>query len=65
MSIPRPIVIGFTNGIAVLIVSTQIKDFLGLAMAEVSASSFHGCGRSAAAMPTIPQRLRYPPHRWR
>jgi SulP family sulfate permease len=33
--IPRPIVIGFTNGIAVLIVSTQIKDFLGLSMAEV------------------------------
>jgi len=28
--IPRPIVVGFTNGIAVLIVSTQIKDFLGL-----------------------------------
>src|SRR5688572_30652371 len=26
--IPRPIVIGFTNGIAVLIASTQIKDFL-------------------------------------
>jgi SulP family sulfate permease len=33
--IPRPIVIGFTNGIAVLIVSTQIKDFLGLSMSEV------------------------------
>ena len=33
--IPRPIVIGFTNGIAVLIISTQIKDFLGLTMAEV------------------------------
>lgn len=33
--IPRPIVIGFTNGIAVLIVSTQIKDFFGLQMAEV------------------------------
>jgi SulP family sulfate permease len=33
--IPRPIVIGFTNGIAVLIVSTQIKDFLGLTMSEV------------------------------
>jgi SulP family sulfate permease len=30
--IPRPIVIGFTNGIAVLIASTQIKDFLRLAM---------------------------------
>lgn len=28
--IPRPIVIGFTNGIALLIASTQISDFLGL-----------------------------------
>src|SRR5437773_7818513 len=28
--IPRPVVIGFTNGIAILIASTQIKDFFGL-----------------------------------
>jgi len=28
--IPRPVVIGFTNGIAILIASTQFKDFLGL-----------------------------------
>ncbi|MCL4843124.1 MAG: STAS domain-containing protein [Bryobacteraceae bacterium] len=28
--IPRPVVIGFTNGIALLIASTQIKDFLGV-----------------------------------
>lgn len=33
--IPRPIVIGFTNGIGVLIASTQLKDFLGLPMANV------------------------------
>jgi SulP family sulfate permease len=33
--IPRPIVIGFTNGIALLIASTQIKDFFGLKIAEV------------------------------
>src|SRR5271170_1393538 len=33
--IPRPIVIGFTNGIAVLIASTQIKDFFGLEMEKV------------------------------
>jgi SulP family sulfate permease len=30
--IPRPVVVGFTNGIGVLIASTQIKDFLGLTM---------------------------------
>jgi SulP family sulfate permease len=28
--IPRPVTIGFTNGIALLIASTQIKDFTGL-----------------------------------
>lgn len=28
--IPRPVVIGFTNGIALVIASTQLKDFLGL-----------------------------------
>jgi SulP family sulfate permease len=32
--IPRPIVIGFTNGIALLIASTQIKEFFGLKMPE-------------------------------
>lgn len=33
--IPRPVVIGFTNGIAVLIASTQIKDFFGLQVEKV------------------------------
>ncbi len=33
--IPRPIVIGFTNGIAILIASTQVKDFLGLQIDKV------------------------------
>lgn len=28
--IPRPVVVGFTNGIAVIIASTQLKDFFGL-----------------------------------
>jgi SulP family sulfate permease len=28
--IPRPVIVGFTNGIAVLIASTQIRDFFGL-----------------------------------
>src|SRR6185503_18233708 len=32
--IPRPVVVGFTNGIAVLIASTQIRDFLGLRFQE-------------------------------
>jgi sulfate permease, SulP family len=33
--IPRPVVLGFTNGIAVLIASTQLKDFFGLQIASV------------------------------
>ena len=33
--IPRPVVIGFTNGIAVLIASTQMKDFFGLQLDKV------------------------------
>jgi sulfate permease, SulP family len=37
---PRPIVIGFTNGIAVLIASTQLKDVLGLTMPENPSAFF-------------------------
>jgi sulfate permease, SulP family len=33
--IPRPVVVGFTNGIAVVIASTQIKDFFGLRIERV------------------------------
>jgi sulfate permease, SulP family len=33
--IPRPVVVGFTNGIAILIASTQVKDFFGLRVANV------------------------------
>ena len=35
--LPRPVVVGFTNGIAVLIASTQIKDFFGLQMDRMPA----------------------------
>jgi len=33
--IPRPVVVGFTNGIAVIIASTQVKDFFGLKIEKV------------------------------
>lgn len=33
--IPYPLIVGFTSGIAVVIFSTQIKDFLGLEMATI------------------------------
>lgn len=35
--VPHPVVTGFTAGIAVIIASTQVKDFLGLAIDEVPA----------------------------
>src|SRR5580658_6280879 len=38
--IPRPIVIGFTNGIALLIAATQIKDFFGLKVDKVPGEFF-------------------------
>ena len=38
--IPRPVTIGFTNGIALLIASTQIKDLLGLDIAQVPSEFF-------------------------
>src|SRR6202035_974057 len=33
--IPRPVVVGFTHGIALVIASTQIKDFFGLRIEHV------------------------------
>src|SRR3546814_4037728 len=35
--IPQPVVTGFTAGIAVIIASSQVKDFLGLSMKTVPA----------------------------
>ena len=50
--IPRPIVIGFTNGIAVLIASTQIKDFFGLQLAKVPGEFWLRMKALAASFPT-------------
>jgi len=38
---PRPVIVGFTNGIAILIASTQIRDFFGLRMESVPGDFFH------------------------
>src|SRR6266446_8261025 len=38
---PRPVVVGFTNGIAILIASTQIRDLFGLKMDNVPGDFFH------------------------
>ncbi len=50
--IPRPVVIGFTNGIAVLIASTQIKDFFGLHLAKVPGEFWLRIKALATACPT-------------
>lgn len=38
--IPYPLVIGFTAGIAVIVFSSQVKDFFGLSIADVPAEFF-------------------------
>src|ERR1700720_3199984 len=38
---PRPVIVGFTNGIAILIASTQIRDLFGLKMDHVPGDFFH------------------------
>jgi len=40
--IPFPVTVGFTSGIAVLIFSTQIKDFFGLQLKQAMPSEFVG-----------------------
>ena len=49
--IPRPVVIGFTNGIALLIAATQIRDFLGLAIPEPPSEFFSRMTALAAGLP--------------
>jgi SulP family sulfate permease len=50
---PRPVVIGFTNGIAILIASTQIRDFFGLQMDHVPGDFFHRMEAYGRAWHTI------------
>src|SRR6478736_1322076 len=50
--IPRPVVIGFTNGIAVLIASTQIKGFFGLHLQKVPGEFWLRMKALAASAPT-------------
>src|SRR5215471_1577493 len=50
---PRPVVVGFTNGIAILIASTQIRDFFGLKMDHVPGDFFHRMRAYGQAWHTI------------
>jgi SulP family sulfate permease len=51
--IPRPVVVGFTNGIAILIASTQVKDFLGLRLLTVPGIFWLRMEALAKSMPTL------------
>jgi SulP family sulfate permease len=51
--IPRPIVIGFTNGIAILIASTQVQDFLGLKLDKVPGEFWLRVKALAHSLPTL------------
>lgn len=50
---PRPVVVGFTNGIAILIASTQMRDFFGLRMEHVPGDFFHRMGALAQNLHTL------------
>jgi SulP family sulfate permease len=50
---PRPLIIGFTNGIAVLIALSEIKDFLGLKTESLPAEFFEKLNTLAHALPTF------------
>src|SRR5215813_5335606 len=51
--LPRPVVIGFTHGIAVLIASTQIKDFLGLKIDKVPGVFWPRMETLVKSLPTL------------
>lgn len=51
--IPRPVVLGFTNGIALLIASTQIKAALGLALDDMPHEFFARMSALAAHLDTV------------
>lgn len=58
--IPFPVVTGFTSGIAVIIMSTQIKDFFGLS--ETLPSEFTGKIRALLCQTSADGRLAFSPH---
>lgn len=49
--VPQPVITGFTAGIAVIIASSQIKDFFGLEIAQVPAEFFSKLSVLAQGLP--------------
>lgn len=51
--IPYPVTVGFTSGIALIIFSSQLRDFLGLRMGDVPAEFVHKWGAYATSLNTF------------
>ena len=51
--IPHPLIVGFTSAIAVIIFSSQVKDFLGLTMGSVPSDFVEKWGAYSAAITSI------------
>jgi len=51
--VPNSVIIGFTNGIAVLIALSQIKDFFGLSIAKMPGEFFGIVKALTAALPSV------------
>jgi SulP family sulfate permease len=51
--VPYPVTTGFTAGIAVVIATLQLKDFLGLTVAEMPEEYIERVGALARALPTV------------
>ncbi|MGE0772632.1 MAG: SulP family inorganic anion transporter [Cyclobacteriaceae bacterium] len=51
--VPLPLIVGFTSGIAVIIFSSQVKDFFGFPMDDVPASFFEKWKAYGRALPHI------------
>ncbi len=49
---PRPVIVGFTNGIAILLASTQIQEFFGLKIDHPPGDFFHRMAALARALPS-------------
>jgi SulP family sulfate permease len=50
--IPRPVIVGFTNGIAVIIATTQLREFLGLTMTRMPDDFVGRMAEVGRALPT-------------
>jgi SulP family sulfate permease len=50
--IPRPVVVGFTNGLAIIIATTQLREFLGLTMTRMPHDFVGRMAEIGRALPT-------------